>query len=297
MENHQEVEQDIVQVVQPPCSPNMIDFDKKKMLIRSDQTGSARGKNIVIDKNAAPRMIKQKNTEVGVQKVDERKRKSSPRPKPTVKQLLDKYTSRKANNMFSRLRSPSHPGGHERQRGSSYDQHAYFPMKPTYWSGALPVYPQFLTWGFNHCEPYLTRLAGTSTQQRRYYADDKNYKDDNKQIWVPVKHAKPKTVKASDDLDAAYCLGPGKHEPAEDVLNITETSSAVERKGDGIEKKDLDTTLASLSTSLNDESDSMHTGSAMRDTSSGASMHFQPMVFKNSASIFTQHEDSSNRDS
>jgi hypothetical protein len=51
MENHQEVEQDIVQVVQSPCSPNMIDFDKKKMLIRSDQTGSARGKNIVIDNN------------------------------------------------------------------------------------------------------------------------------------------------------------------------------------------------------------------------------------------------------
>jgi hypothetical protein len=104
-------------------------------------------------------------------------------------------------------------------------------------------------------------------------------------------------VKASDDLDAAYCLGPGEHKPAKGVLNITETSSTVERKVDGIEKKDLDTTLASLSTSLNDESDSMHTGSAMRDTSSGASMHFQPMVFKNSASIFTQCGDSSNRDS
>jgi hypothetical protein len=44
LENHQEAEQDIVQVVQRPYSLNLIDLDKKKMLIRSDQTGSARGK-------------------------------------------------------------------------------------------------------------------------------------------------------------------------------------------------------------------------------------------------------------
>jgi hypothetical protein len=96
LENHQEVEQDIVQVVQRPYSPNVIDFDNKKILIRSDQAESTIGKNVVIDQ--------------------ERKIKSAPKPKPTVKQLLDKYTSRKANNMFSRLegakhhRSPSRPG-------------------------------------------------------------------------------------------------------------------------------------------------------------------------------------------
>jgi hypothetical protein len=94
----------------------MIEFENKKMLIRSDQTESARGKNIVIDDSAPPRIIRPKNAEVGLQKVDERKRKSDPRPKPTVK-LLDKYTSHKANNVFSRLggtklsRSPSRPGG------------------------------------------------------------------------------------------------------------------------------------------------------------------------------------------
>jgi hypothetical protein len=66
----------------------MIDFNNKKILIRLDHTESTKGKNIVIDISAAPRMIKPKNSEVGVQKVDERKGKSGPRPKPTVKQML-----------------------------------------------------------------------------------------------------------------------------------------------------------------------------------------------------------------
>jgi hypothetical protein len=57
LENHQEVEQDIVQVVQPSYSLNLIDLDNKKMLIRSDQTGSARGKNVFLDDIAHPRMI------------------------------------------------------------------------------------------------------------------------------------------------------------------------------------------------------------------------------------------------
>jgi hypothetical protein len=60
LENHQEAGQDIIQIVQPPYSPGMIDFDNKKILIRSDQTESTKGKNIVIDNNAAPRMIKSK---------------------------------------------------------------------------------------------------------------------------------------------------------------------------------------------------------------------------------------------
>jgi hypothetical protein len=118
LEDHQEVDQDIVQVVQPTCSPNVIDFDKRNMLIRSNQTGSARGKNIVVDDSAPPRIIMPKNPEVEVQKVHERKRKTAPELKPAVKQLLDKYTSRKAKNVFNRLgdtkrlRYPSRPRGH-----------------------------------------------------------------------------------------------------------------------------------------------------------------------------------------
>jgi hypothetical protein len=62
LENHQEAGQDIVQIMQPPYSPDMIDFDNKKMLIRSDQTESTKGKNIVIGNNAAPRMIMPKKS-------------------------------------------------------------------------------------------------------------------------------------------------------------------------------------------------------------------------------------------
>jgi hypothetical protein len=85
----QEVEQDIVQVMQPPYSLTVNDFDNKKILIRSDQTKSTKGKNIVTDNNAAPRMIRSKNSEIGYQKVGERIRELAPRSKPTVKQLLD----------------------------------------------------------------------------------------------------------------------------------------------------------------------------------------------------------------
>ena len=135
------------------------------MLIRSDQAESARGKNVVVDDNAPPRMIKPKNPEVGVWKTNERKRQLAPRPKPTVKQLLDKYTSRKANNVFNRLggtkrpRSPSGPGGYEHWRGNSYDQQPYFVMEPAYWGGAPPVYPQFPPWGYNPWAPYPTGPA------------------------------------------------------------------------------------------------------------------------------------------
>jgi hypothetical protein len=44
----------------------VIDFENKKVLIRSDQTESAKGKNVVVDNNAPPRMMKPKNPEVGV---------------------------------------------------------------------------------------------------------------------------------------------------------------------------------------------------------------------------------------
>ena len=40
---------------------NVVELGSKKMLIRSDQTESARKKNVV-DDNASPRMIKQKKS-------------------------------------------------------------------------------------------------------------------------------------------------------------------------------------------------------------------------------------------
>jgi hypothetical protein len=77
MENHQEMEQDIVQVVQPPYSLNVIDFDNQKILIRSDQTKSFKGKNVVIDDNSASRMIKQKKSKSRSAKSRSKKEKIS----------------------------------------------------------------------------------------------------------------------------------------------------------------------------------------------------------------------------
>jgi hypothetical protein len=131
-----------------PFPINLVDFTDKKMFIRSDQTESARGNFFLIDDNAPPRIIRPKHPEGGW-KINKKKKQSAPIPKPTINQLFDKYTSRKANNLFSRLRgmkhlrSPSRPGGHERWRENSYKQRPYF-----------PVYP---LWGFSPSAPYHTR--------------------------------------------------------------------------------------------------------------------------------------------
>ena len=100
-----------------PFPINVVELESKKMLIRSDHTESAREKNIV-DNSAPPRMIKPKNPEIGVWKVNGGRRQA-PRPKPTVSMLLEKYTLRKASNVFNRLGGNMHPrslygpGGHE----------------------------------------------------------------------------------------------------------------------------------------------------------------------------------------
>jgi hypothetical protein len=138
LENHQEVEQGNV------------------------QTKSTSEKNMVIDDNAPLKMIMPKNPEVRVSNVNERKTQSAPRSKPTVKNLLDKYTSRKFKNVFNRLggskrrRSPTRPGGHVRWREKSYNQQYYFPMVRTYWSCSPPTYPQFPPRGYIPWAPYLT---------------------------------------------------------------------------------------------------------------------------------------------
>jgi hypothetical protein len=125
-----------------------------------------RGKNVVIDDNAAPTVIMPKDPEVEVLNVSGRKTQSTPRSKPTVKQLLDKYTTCKANNVFSRFGGSKHTwsaswhGGRERRRGKSYVRQPYFAIEPTYWGDAPSVYPRFPPWGFNCWEPYLIFHGG-----------------------------------------------------------------------------------------------------------------------------------------
>ena len=76
--------------------------------------------------------------------------------------LLEKYTSRKTSNVFSRFvgvkryRSPSGLGGYQQWKRNSYDQEPYFAMQPAYWGGAPPMYPQFPPWGYNPWVPYPT---------------------------------------------------------------------------------------------------------------------------------------------
>jgi hypothetical protein len=121
-----------------PFPINMIDFDNKKVLIRSDQAESAKGKNVIIDDNVAPRMIKPKNPEEGVWKVNKGK-KWVPKIRPTVQYLLDKYVSQKANSVFNRLRGSKRPrspfghgfGGQAYRQENSYVHRPQFPMVPT----------------------------------------------------------------------------------------------------------------------------------------------------------------------
>jgi hypothetical protein len=133
-----------------------------KMLKNHQEAEQGSEKNMVIDDNAPLKMIMPKNPEVRVSNVNERKTQSAPRSKPTVKNLLDKYTSRKFKNVFNRLggskrrRSPTRPGGHVRWREKSYNQQYYFPMARTYWSCSPPTYPQFPPRGYIPWAPYLT---------------------------------------------------------------------------------------------------------------------------------------------
>ncbi|XP_022684749.1 uncharacterized protein LOC111258175 [Setaria italica] len=150
-----------------PFPINVIEFENKKMLIRSAQAGSVKGENIIVDDNVAPRMIKPKNPEVGVWKVNEGK-KQVPRFRPTVKQLLDKYTSRQASNVFNRLggakrpHSPSRHGfsGQRYRNRNSYNQQQYREMGSTYLGRAPPMRLQIPPWGYNCSAQYSTISVG-----------------------------------------------------------------------------------------------------------------------------------------
>src|SRR4051812_31218560 len=64
-----------MKIVSDPFPINVIEVEKNKMLIRSDQTESAKEKNLV-DNNAPPRMIKPKYPKVGVWKFNGTERKA-----------------------------------------------------------------------------------------------------------------------------------------------------------------------------------------------------------------------------
>jgi hypothetical protein len=74
-------------------------FENLKAEQENVQMKSTRGKDVVIDDNAPPKMIRTKDPEVGVSNVSEIKTKSARRSKPTDKQLF----SRRINNCWTHI--------------------------------------------------------------------------------------------------------------------------------------------------------------------------------------------------
>jgi hypothetical protein len=309
-----------------PFPINVIDFTNKKMLIRSDQTESARGKNVVIDDNAPPRIIRPKNPKGGW-KINKKKKQSAPIPKPTVKKLLDKYTLCKDNNVFSQFGgtkcSPCGPEGDEHRPGPSlHEERARF------------------SWEARSHEAAVFR-GSRSTVQTAYGRINKG---DCKFAWVPIgreshvvsrdgtEHGCTKSIAAADtrlhaDLEpivqthsnkamvpiSTSQSGPSASLCARDSLKVgvgrtavhgleigghqsVDGSGSVQRRDVDREEKGLDHIRgASSCTSQKTESASMHTDPVMRSISSGK--RFPPMGFKPSTSSSTQGGGSASRGS
>jgi hypothetical protein len=106
-----------------PVNVNMINFEEKKVLVRTSQDDTTCVKNVIVSDEPRLRMINPKVPEAGMWKVNQRK---SSKIKPTSKMVLEKYTRQRWQSVFRRLggvkqlRSPSNEGflGQlERERG------------------------------------------------------------------------------------------------------------------------------------------------------------------------------------
>jgi hypothetical protein len=69
---------------------NMVELDGKKVLVRSSQAESTKGKEAIIGEERQSRMIRLKNPEIDRWKKNKR-RKPQSRPKVTFDILMDKY--------------------------------------------------------------------------------------------------------------------------------------------------------------------------------------------------------------
>ena len=78
-----------------PFPVNTINLEGNKVLIRSSQAESTKGKEVIIGEEHKPKMMKPKNPEVGCWKVNEQN-KAPRKPKVTFDLLLDKYQRGKA---------------------------------------------------------------------------------------------------------------------------------------------------------------------------------------------------------
>jgi hypothetical protein len=73
-----------------PFPVSMVDLKHKKILVRTDQAETNKGKSVVIFDDLHNRMIKPHNPEIGVWK-ENMYRKLAKRVKPTSAMLIEKY--------------------------------------------------------------------------------------------------------------------------------------------------------------------------------------------------------------
>jgi hypothetical protein len=73
-----------------PFPIGMVELMDTKVLVRTDQAGMTKGKNVVISDEPRNRMIKPHNSEIGVWK-ENVLQKPAKRVKPTSAMLIEKY--------------------------------------------------------------------------------------------------------------------------------------------------------------------------------------------------------------
>jgi hypothetical protein len=73
-----------------PFPVGMVELEHKKILVRTDQAETTKGKNVVISDDLHNRMIKPHNLEIGMWK-ENMQRKPALRVKPTSAMLIEKY--------------------------------------------------------------------------------------------------------------------------------------------------------------------------------------------------------------
>jgi hypothetical protein len=73
-----------------PFPIGLVELKHKKILVRTDQAETTKGKNMVVSDDLRNRMVKTHNQEIGMWK-DNVQRKPAKRVKPTSAMLTEKY--------------------------------------------------------------------------------------------------------------------------------------------------------------------------------------------------------------
>jgi hypothetical protein len=76
-----------------PFPIGMVELEQKKILVRTDQAETTKGRNVVVSDDLRTRMTKPHNPEVGMWK-ENVQRKPTKKVKPTSAMLIEKYQRR-----------------------------------------------------------------------------------------------------------------------------------------------------------------------------------------------------------